>query len=112
MTATPGLWCTIIACGLVTYGIRLSFIAVHGRVTLPNWFTRALSFVPVAVLSAIILPEVLVTNDAITLSLGNARIWAGLLATVVAWRTKNVWLTIGAGMGALFVIEIFGGRVT
>jgi branched chain amino acid efflux pump len=89
----------------VTYAIRLSFIAAHGRVEMPLWFTRALTFVPVAVLSAIIFPELLTQHSALNLSLGNARLLAGIVAALIAWRTKNVWLTIAGGMIALFVLQ-------
>lgn len=102
MSATVGVWLTIVACGIVTYATRLSFIAVHERIAVPDWFARALTFVPVAVLSAIILPEILVLNDALNLSLLNPRLLAGIVAVVVAWRTRNVWATIAVGMVALW----------
>jgi branched-subunit amino acid transport protein len=99
------LWLIIILSGLTTYGIRLSFIAAHGRVAMPLWATRALTFVPMAVLSAIILPEVVVRNELVDLSAGNPRWIAALLAVLVAWRTKNVWLTIAIGMLALYALQ-------
>ncbi len=107
MEATLNLWLTILACGIATYVVRLSFIAVHGRITVPGWFARALTFVPVAVLSAITLPDILFQNDALNFSPLNARIWAGILAALVAWRTKNIWVTIVVGMGALWGILYF-----
>jgi len=100
------LWLTIFAAGLVTFLLRLSFIAVHGKVTMPQWFTRALTFVPVAVLSAIILPEIMVQNDAVNLSPLNPRLLAGILAVIVAWRTKNVWVTIAVGMVAMWGLSL------
>jgi branched-subunit amino acid transport protein len=100
------LWLTIIACGVVTFLIRLSFIAIHGRVVMPQWFTRALTFVPVAVLSAITLPEILVQNDAVNFSPLNPRLIAGILAVFVAWRTRNVLVTIAVGMLVLFVVQL------
>lgn len=107
MEATLNVWLTIIACGIVTFLIRLSFIAIHGRVTMPLWFTRALTFVPVAVLSAITLPEILIQNDAINFSLLNPRLIAGIVAVFVAWRTKNILATIAAGMIILLVVQFF-----
>jgi len=50
-------WLIILLSGALTYGIRVSFIALHGRWQPPALFTRALRYVPPAVLSAIILPE-------------------------------------------------------
>lgn len=88
--------------GLLTFGIRLSFIALLGKVELPPVLTRALRFVPPAVLSAIILPEVLVRDGALDLHPGNVRIVAGVLAAAVAWRTRNVVLTIAVGMAVLW----------
>lgn len=102
------LWLTIIAAGLVTYATRLSFIAAHGRVEMPDWFTRALTFVPVVVLSAIIFPELVAHDRGPDLSLGNVRLLAGIAAALIAWRTRNVWLTIGVGMLVLFVLQAIG----
>jgi branched-subunit amino acid transport protein len=107
MDATMNLWLTIVACGIVTFLTRLSFIAMHGRVTMPVWFTRGLTFVPVAVLSAIALPEILMQHNAVNLSPLNPKLIAGILAVIVAWRTKNVWVTIAVGMIAMWGLQYF-----
>jgi branched-subunit amino acid transport protein len=96
---------TLVVAGLVTFAIRLSFIALLGKVELPLVVIRALRFVPPAVLSAIILPEMLVRDGAIDLRPGNVRLIAGVLAAVVAWRTKSVVLTIAVGMAALWTAQ-------
>jgi branched-subunit amino acid transport protein len=98
-------WLVILLMGLVTYLIRLSLIGGLGKVDLPPLVRRALRFVPPAVLTAIIVPEVLLPAGVIDFSLDNTRLLAGLLAALVAWRTKNVVLTVAAGMGALWVIQ-------
>jgi branched-subunit amino acid transport protein len=98
-------WLISLAMGLVTLGIRLLPIALLGRVEIPIVVQRALRFVPPAVLSAIVAPELLMPGGEFNLSLGNARLIAGLLAMVVAWRTKNVLATIAAGMIALWVLS-------
>jgi branched-subunit amino acid transport protein len=109
MNATLPLWLTIAACGLVTYLMRLSFISVHGRVTMPAWFHRMLTFVPVAVLSAIALPEIVIADGAVNPSLLNPKLLAAVLAVAVAGRTKNVWATITVGMAALWGIRFLAG---
>lgn len=88
--------------GLVTFATRLSFIALLGRVDVPPFFRRALRYVPPAVLSAIVFTEILVRDGAPDLSPGNVRLLAGAAAAVVAWRTRNVLLTIAVGMAALW----------
>ncbi len=100
------LWLAIVVAGLVTYATRLSFIGAHGRLEMPAWFTHALTFVPVTVLSAIIFPELVAHDSALDLSPGNVRLLAGIAATIIAWRTRNIWLTIGIGMSVLFVLRI------
>ena len=102
-------WLIILLMGLVTYLIRLSLIGGLGKVDLPPLVRRALRFVPPAVLTAIIVPEVLLPAGMIDFSLGNTRLPAALLAALVAWRTKNVVLTVAAGMGALWVLEFLLG---
>jgi branched-subunit amino acid transport protein len=89
----------------LTFGTRLSFILLLDRINVPSWFWRGLRFVPAAVLSAIILPELATQNAVLDISLHNPQLFAGALAVLVAWRTKNVLLTISAGMVALFVFQ-------
>jgi branched-subunit amino acid transport protein len=98
-------WLIILAMGLVTFGIRLLPIVLLGRVEIPIGVQRALRFVPPAVLSAIVAPELLMPRGALDVSIGNARLIAGLIAMLVAWRTKNVLLTIAAGMIVLWVLS-------
>ncbi|MGH2521793.1 MAG: AzlD domain-containing protein [Anaerolineales bacterium] len=99
------LWLTILGMGLVTYAIRLSLIVLLERVAIPHRVRQGLRFVPLAVLSAIIFPEMLRPGGQLDLSFGNARLLAGVIAMGVAWRSKNVLLTIGVGMGALWVLQ-------
>ena len=94
-----------LAAGLVTFAIRLSFIALLGRVEVPPLLTRALRFVPAAVLSAIIFPELMVRDGAVDLTLGNPRLLAGALAVVVALKTRSVAWTIASGMVALWALQ-------
>lgn len=98
-------WLTIIAAGLLTYATRLSSIISFGRFEMPNQVERALRFVPVAVLTAIFFPELVYIQEQLMLSFRNPRLLAGLLAIVIAWRTKNVAYTIVIGMLALWVLQ-------
>lgn len=98
------LWLVMLFAGLLTFATRLSFIWLLGRREMPDWLRRALRFVPPAVLTAIVFPEVLMRGGALDLSLANARWPAALAAALVAWRTKSALWTIVAGMLILWII--------
>ncbi|MGB8212393.1 MAG: AzlD domain-containing protein [Anaerolineales bacterium] len=99
------IWITMLIAGLLTYATRLSFILLLERIKAPEWFRRGLRFVPAAVLSAIILPELTNPNGSLFLSWRNPELMAGAVAILVAWKTKNVILTIVAGMAALLILQ-------
>jgi branched-subunit amino acid transport protein len=91
--------------GLLTYATRLSFILVLGQMDVPLLIRRAMRLVPPAVLSALIVPDLLVSNGALTLSLTNPRLVAGVVAVGIAWRTKNIFWTVGVGMVVLLGLQ-------
>lgn len=99
------LWLVILGAGVITYGIRVSFILLLGKIDFPDPIKRALRFVPTAVFSAIIFPDLFLQTGKLYLSLDNYRLIAGLLAAVIAWRTRSVFWTILVGMVSLFVIQ-------
>lgn len=99
------IWLVMLLGGLITFGMRFSLIYLFGRFQVPETMRRALHYVPPAVLSAIIFPELFLREGAIYLSLDNTRLLAGLLAILVAWFSKNTLITIIAGMIALFLLQ-------
>lgn len=99
------LWLIIIGMGVITYAIRLSMIVMSGQIQIGDDLQRALRYVPPAVLSAIILPELVQPGGTLDLSLGNERLLAGLIAIVVAWTTKNMIWTVAIGMIALWILQ-------
>ena len=64
-----------------------------------------LRFVPIAALTALIWPDLLMPAGALDLSPANPRLLAGLIAALVAWRSQNIFLTIGVGMLALWGLQ-------
>ena len=99
------IWWIMLIGGLLTFGMRLSFIYLLGRVDIPDGLRRSLRFVPPAVLSALVVRELLMPAGQLDVSLDNHRWLAGLIAVLVAWRTKSILLTILAGMAALLILQ-------
>lgn len=101
------IWVLIGVAGLGTWLIRLSFIALLGRVAaIPDLAMRILRLIPAAVLAALVAPSL--THATGSFDLGTDRFIAGAVAAVVAWRTKNVLATIGVGMGLLWLLQAVG----
>jgi branched-subunit amino acid transport protein len=106
--STLALWLTIAVAGAVTFALRLSFIALLGRMEIPPFLGRALRFVPAAVLTAVVIPLLFYENGALEVSLGNERLLAGVVAALIAWRTRNVLFTLGGGMATLWTLQAIG----
>jgi branched-subunit amino acid transport protein len=94
-----------VGAGLLTFVTRLSFIGLAGRHRLPPWFVALLPCVPVAALTALIAPDLLLVAGNLSMGTDNPRFWAGLVAiAVAAWR-RSVLLTIGSGFVALWMLR-------
>lgn len=87
---------------LATMATRIPVLMLLSRRQLPEPVFRALRYVPPAVLSAIIFPAVLLPGGQWQLGLDNAGLAASLLAALVAWRSRNLLLTILIGMAAFW----------
>ena len=100
------IWLVMILGGIFTFGTR--FVMLSGWVAhgLPRWLIDALAFVPIAVLTAILVPAVLIdpATQQIVVT-GNARIVAAVVATIIALLTRNVIATISSGLASLWFVQ-------
>jgi branched-subunit amino acid transport protein len=88
---------------LVTFAVRYPVLALVGKIQLPPTILRALKYVPPAVLAAIIVPEVVFNAEKqLDISLTNSYLIAAVITVLIAWRTKNLLLTIVLGMLAFW----------
>jgi branched-subunit amino acid transport protein len=95
-------WLLILGMAVVTFLCRYPVLALVSKVGLPARLVNALRFIPVAVLTAIIAPAMLMPNGRqVELTLYNSHLVAGLAAMLVAWRSRQLLPTIVVGM-ALF----------
>ncbi len=99
-----GVWVAIVLSGIGTFAMRASFLAVaHRMVVVPPGVQRLLRQIPPAALASIVVPA-LVRHDG-HIDLLDARFVAGVLAAIIAWRTKSTVWTLVVGMGVLIVLE-------
>ncbi len=100
------IWITIIALGAGTFLIRFSFLGLLGGRDLPDWLTRHLRYVPVAVLPGLVAP--LVVWPAATGGEADlARSLAALTALAIGAWTRSVLGAIFGGMAVLYTVQYF-----
>lgn len=88
----------IIGMAVVTFGIRYFLLAFAGKARMPAQLQHGLQYVPAAVLTAIIVPSVLMPAGEIDFNVTNVYLIAALVAFLVARFTNNLLLTIVAGL--------------
>jgi len=98
MITDTKIWVTIAGLAAVTYLIRLSFVGLLAGRRLPPAVTRALGFVPVTVLPALIAPMVLSGEDG-GIALDPAIILPAAGALILGMATRNVLAGIVGGLG-------------
>ena len=86
------IWVVMLLGGLITFAMRFSLIYLFGRFQEPEPMRKALHYVPPAVLSAIIFPELFLQDGALSISLDNTRLLAGLVAIVgnMSWPSMTI----------------------
>jgi branched-subunit amino acid transport protein len=94
----------------VTFLVRYGFFALGERVAFPPMVKRALRYVPAAVLTAIVVPMVLLP-DGVHWQLTWRNAWfLGALATgLIAWRFNHLLAAIGGGMAVFFLFRLIIG---
>jgi len=100
------IWLLLILGGFITFCIRFLLIFLFGKFEIPTTIRRALHYVPPAVLSAIIFPELFYRGGHLAVSPDNTRLLAGIIAIFVGWFSRNILLTIITGMAALAVMQL------
>ena len=91
-------WLTLAGMVAVTFGSRYAGLAL--RTELPAFWVRFLHFVPIAVFAALVTPSL-----EGGLGEGEIRVAGAGMTTLVAWRTRNLGLSIAAGMVAFWALR-------
>jgi branched-subunit amino acid transport protein len=90
---------------LVTYLTRVLPLLTLTEMRLPPLLLRWLSFIPVAVLGALLGPELLLEGGKLNFSIGNHHLLAALPSFIAAVKTRSLLWTVVAGMGAVVLLR-------
>ncbi|MGB3518449.1 MAG: AzlD domain-containing protein [Elainellaceae cyanobacterium] len=88
---------------IATLAIRAVPIVMSGRIVLSDRMLQLLRYVPPVVLTAIIVPAVLMDGQQIALTYTNPRLIGAIAAIGVGLWRKNLLLTIAVGMAVFFL---------
>jgi len=99
------IWLTIIGMGVVTLAVRMSFILLPADARVPELLKRSLVYIAAAVLPALVMPDVLFRGQLGAHGFDPLRLVAAILAGLVAWRTRSIFATLAAGLGALLLMR-------
>lgn len=98
------VWTAVVVAGIGTYALRASFLVfAHRLAGMPPSVHRLLRQIPPAALAAIVVPALLRPEG--QLDVWQPRLLAGLVAALVAWRTRNIALTLVVGIALVMVVE-------
>lgn len=98
----------IAGCTAVTLLSKLLPVTFLKGDNLPLMLRHWLSFVPVAVMAALVGPDVFIYEGQFNPGPSNLFLMAALPALLVAWWFKNYFLTIAVGIGLVILARFTG----
>ncbi len=99
VAATLGLMVITLVC-------RAFFMIPKNELPLPDWLKRGLKYAPLAALTAVLAPEVLMTQGHLITTLMDARIPAVICATIYYFKKRGILGTIVVGMAVYLPLHI------
>ncbi len=84
--------------GLVTYIPRWLPLAYLSRRDLPRWFTDWLDYIPVSILSALVVPALVTAGEPRYLDILRPELLVAIPTFVIALKTRSLGITVVAGM--------------
>jgi len=99
---------TLLGMAVVTYVPRLLPLWILSSRSLPPLVVTWLRYVPVAVLAAMLLPSILVSDQRVNLDVSNIFLWAAAPTLLVAQKTRSLFGSVVAGMLVVALLRLLG----
>ena len=107
---TPtAIWALVIGMAVVNFAERFIPLAVVSRMALPKPVLRWLSFVPIAVMGALVAPQLLTPNGEWVSPVSSPWLWAGIVTAVTYHLTRSFLGSTVAGMAAFVILRALLG---
>lgn len=102
------LWTMAVIVGLacVTVIARCFFFLSSKPWRLPHWAERGLQYAPIAALSAVVVPEVVMVQGQLVGTWQDARLFAAAAGAAAYFWRRDVLITIVAGMAVYLPLHV------
>ena len=95
----------IIGTALITFLTRYSFVMLFRNKVFSKRVVNWLKYIPIAILTTLIVPTVLVPKGKLDMTLNNDYFIAVIVSVLIAYKTKNVIITIICGMSVVLAFR-------
>ena len=104
-------WTLAVIVGLaaVTVITRSFFFLSDASWHLPHWAQRGLQYAPIAALSAVVVPEIVMQQGQLIHTLQDARLYAAAVGAAVYFWRRDVLITIVLGMAVYLPLHLGWG---
>ena len=99
-------WVAIAGLAVITLVTRAFFMLPEREIPLPGWLRRGLKYAPLAALTAVIAPEIAMSEGALIGTLQDARLPAVVCATGYYFWRRGILGTIVVGMAVYLPLHI------
>ena len=99
------LW-VIVGLAIITVVTRSFFFLSNREWHLPHWAQRGLQYAPIAALSAVVVPEIVMSQGQLIATWQDARIFAAAVGVAVYFVKRDVLLTIVLGMSVYLPLHL------
>lgn len=111
MNGATDLWtlAVIVCLAIITVVTRSFFFISRKEFSLPKWAQRGLQYAPIAALSAVILPEIVMTQGQLISTLQDARIFGALAGAAIFYWRRSTLACIAGGMAVYLPLRLLLG---
>ena len=96
----------IVGLSVVTVVARSFFFLSNQDWQLPHWAQRGLQYAPIAALSAVVVPEIVMSQGALITTWQDARLFAAAAGVAIYFAKRDVLLTIICGMAVYLPLHL------
>lgn len=107
MISNTKFWISVISMAFGTFAIRSSFILLSSKFKISKKVELIFSYIPAAVLPALLMPMVFFHKGEVELLLSKERLVVLFFATLVCFYTKSMLATVTFGLITLYLLKYF-----